>query len=375
VRTNGEKINNSGEGLRILIAPLDWGLGHATRCIPIIYALKNAGVTVFLAGDGAPEVILKKEFPELPFLHLQGYKIVYSKSKRSFFFKLLSQFPSIFNSINNEHKWLKNIVKEHKIDAAISDNRFGFYHKLIPSVYITHQLHIETGNRFINKIAQHLHYSYINRFGNCWVPDAKGNKNLGGLLSHTKKMPLCPVSYLGIISRFKKMDIPVINDLIVVLSGPEPQRTIFEKIIISELRSYNGSAVLVRGLPEQEDQIILNNNIQVYHYLPADELSKKIQQSAMVLARAGYTTIMDLAILKQKAILVPTPGQAEQEYLAKSLTQKQLFYSSLQENFSLEKSIGEAKKFYNTKQFETGYLNETVIINWLTEIKNTKVLQ
>ena len=188
-------------------------------------------------------------------------------------------------------------------------------------------------------------------------------------------MPLCPVSYLGIISRFEKMDFPVINDLIVVLSGPEPQRTIFEKIIVSELRSYNGLTVLVRGLPQQEDQITLNNNIQVYHYLPADELSKKIQQSAIVLSRAGYTTIMDLAILKQKAILVPTPGQAEQEYLAKSLTQKQVFYSCLQENFSLEKSIGEAEKFYNTKQFETGSLNETVIINWLTEIKKTKVLQ
>lgn len=373
--TNGEKFNNPGEGLRILVAPLDWGLGHTTRCIPIIYALKKAGATVFLAGEGAAEVILKKEFPELPFLHLQGYKIVYSKRKRWFFFKLLSQFPSIVNCIYTEHKWLKKVVKEHKINAVISDNRFGLYHKYIPSVYITHQLHIETGNRFINKIAQHIHYSYINRFGNCWVPDAEGKKNLGGLLSHTKKIPQCPVKYLGIISRFKKMNLSVINDLIVVLSGPEPQRSIFENIILSELTSYKGSTILVRGLPEHQNQLKVNNNIQVYHYLPADELSKKIQQSNMVLTRAGYTTIMDLAVLQQKAILVATPGQAEQEYLAKNLKQKQVFYSCGQENFNLEKSIGEAERFYNIKQCETGSFNETIIFNWLNEIKNTKALQ
>ena len=373
--TNGEKINNSGEGLRILIAPLDWGLGHTTRCIPIIYALIKSGATVILAGEGAAEVILKKEFPELPFLPLKGYKIVYSKSKNLFFLKLLSQFPSIAYSIYTEHKWLKKVVKEHKINAVISDNRFGLYHKYIPSVYITHQLHIETGNQYINKIAQYIHYSYINRFGNCWVPDAEGMKNLGGILSHSKKKPKCPVEYLGIISRFKKMNLPVTNDLIVVLSGPEPQRSIFENIILSELTSYKGTAILVRGLPEQINQLSVNNNIQVYHFLPAEELSKKIQQSNIVLARAGYTTIMDLAVIQQKAILVATPGQPEQEYLAMNLKQKLLFYSCGQKNFNLEKSIRGAEKFYNKKPCETGSLNEAIIFNWLNEIKNIKVLQ
>ena len=371
----GEKINNPGKGLRILVAPLDWGLGHATRCIPVIYAFINAGASVILAGEAATEAILKKEFPILNFLPLKGYNIKYSKRKRSFFLKLLSQAPRIKKTIHYEHKWLRKVVKDQKIDGVISDNRFGLYHSTAPTVYITHQLHIETGNPWLNKIAQQIHYNYINRFSQCWVPDAEGPINLAGKLSHTDRLPIVPVKYMGVLSRFKKQQLVVTNKLLVVLSGPEPQRSIFENIILLQIKDFGEPVVLVRGLPAQTATLSFGENIQVFNHLSSNELSQKIQQSEMVLARAGYSTIMDLAILQQKAILVPTPGQAEQEYLATYLKQQQLFYTCLQDKFDLKIALKESEAFYKTEKLAPGGLNENLVNNWLTDIQKIKASQ
>jgi uncharacterized protein (TIGR00661 family) len=369
---NGEKINNPSEGLRILVAPLDWGLGHATRCIPIIYALINTGASVFLAGENATEAILKKEFPQLPFLALKGYKIKYSRRKRDFLFKLLSQIPSILRTIKYEQRWLQKMVDIYKIDAVISDNRFGLYHKTIPAVYMTHQLYIETGINWLNKKAQQIHYQYINRFSQCWVPDVDGNNNLAGKLSHPEKLPEIPIKYLGVLSRFKKQQLDRKTDLLVILSGPEPQRSIFENMILQQLKKINGSLVLVRGLPLETKNLILEENIISFNHLPSKELSMHIQQSTMVVARAGYSTIMDLAILQQKALLVPTPGQAEQEYLADYLKMEKLFYTCSQDNFNFQKELLNATLFYKTEPVSPGQLNVDLIHNWLTEIKNAK---
>jgi len=372
---NGENINKSGEGLCILIAPLDWGLGHATRCIPIIYALIDAGASVLIATDGANENILKKEFPNLQIIPLKGYKIKYSKSKRWFLLQLISQFPAIKGIVQYENKLLKKIAEEHKIDAVISDNRLGLNHTNIPTVYITHQLHIETGRGWMNKIAQQFHYYYINRYNECWVPDVNGNKNLAGNLSHPKKLPAIPVKYLGVLSRFKKKVLTTTTDLMVLLSGPEPQRSIFENIILKQLKDFSGSVVFVRGLPAQTETLTLSQNIQVYNHLPAAELSLKIQQSKIVLARAGYSTIMDLATLQQKAVLVPTPGQSEQEYLAVYLKEQQLFYSCSQENFKLSQSLHEAGSFYQNEPKMYTAFNREIVYSWLDTLQKAKALQ
>lgn len=372
---NGENINRLGDGLRILIAPLDWGLGHATRCIPIIYALISAGVSVIIAGNKTQEAILKIEFPQLPFLSLKGYNVLYGKNKRTFLLKLLSQLPSINNTLQYEHNWLKKVVGEYKIDAVISDNRFGLFHKNIPTVYITHQLHIETGSRWLNKIAQQIHYHYINRFTQCWVPDAEGDINLAGKLSHPKKMPLIPVKYIGILSRFKKQEHSITNYLLIILSGPEPQRSIFENLLLHQLKSFEAPVVLVRGLPAQSSTITLAQNIKVYNHLMADDLSKYIQQSAIVLTRAGYSSVMDLATLKQKAVLVPTPGQTEQVYLAALLKKRRLFYTCDQDNFNLPNALHEAREFYKMLPVSPPGFTESIIFSWLNEIQKTKVLQ
>jgi len=329
---------------RVLVAPLDWGLGHATRCIPVIKEILKRGCDVYIVGDKSTFSLLKKEFPSCVFLRCKGYEIKYGQSKRAFFSTMLLQLPKISFTVFRENRWLKKTVKKYKIDAVISDNRFGMYHKEALSIYITHQLQIKTGSVFADFIAQKIHYFFINKYSTCWVPDEKEN-GLGGELSHPKKSP-ANVEYVGILSRFNSIHSEKIYDLLVTISGPEPQRTNFEKKILEQLKEFSGSVLLVRGLPDSNETLTSNNaSVKIANHLTAQELNEALEQSKMVIGRSGYTTIMDLAILKKKAILIPTPGQTEQEYLAKYLFKENYFFSVEEDNFSIADSTEKADHF------------------------------
>jgi hypothetical protein len=216
--------------LRILVAPLDWGLGHTTRCIPVVHALINNGCTVYLAGNKAQAALLKTEFPNLLLIELNGYKVQFSKKKSLLLLKIMAQLPHFKKIIQDENKWLQKIIAEHKIDAVISDNRFGLHHPQMHTVFITHQLSIKTPfGKWIDTLIQRWNYSYINKFSECWVPDAK-ELPLAGELSHPVCLPKIPVHYAGWLSRFKKMEIKSESKFILImLSGPEPQRSLLEK--------------------------------------------------------------------------------------------------------------------------------------------------
>jgi len=344
-----EKINIQEGGKRALVAPLDWGLGHATRCIPIIYNLRQQGFEVIVAADGPVKILLKKEIPDVVFTELKGYKIRYSSSGAWLMLSIFMQLPKLLWCIYKEHQWLKKIITVYKIDMVISDNRLGLYHTSIPCFYITHQLKIKTGNRFTEWLAQKIHYYFINKYTACWVPDNETTNDLAGELSHPKVLPHTPVKYLGPLSRFEKITVEKKYDLLVILSGPEPQRTIFEDLMIAALKTFAGTAMLVRGLPgsAENDDInsISNSRVTPVDHLSATALNQVIQQSKMIISRSGYTTIMDLVKLQQKAILVPTPGQTEQEYLAAYLMEKKIFYCVSQKDFSLEHALQQAAEF------------------------------
>lgn len=333
----------------ILIAPLDWGLGHATRCIPIITELNENGHKVILAAEGPVKELLQQEFPQNLILPLKGYKIKYSKSAFWLPAKLLIQLPQILLIINKEHGWLKEAVRKYRIDMVISDNRFGLFHKTVPAIYITHQLFIKTGNSFSEKIAQRIHRWIIKKFDECWVPDFEKENGIAGVLSHPAKS-LNNIKYIGCLSRFEKKEHQEKeNKLLILLSGPEPQRSIFENMLLQQVENLKGKILFVRGLPGKIQTAPVTQthkaNIIFKTHLPAKELCDVIQQSEMVLCRSGYTTIMDLIKLQQKSILVPTPGQTEQEYLATYLQSKNVFYSAPQHNFNLLASIKEAEQF------------------------------
>ena len=373
---NVDNINKINTASRVLVVPLDWGLGHATRCIPIINELVQHNIEVILAGDGDIPKILGKAQPGLVILRLKGYHIKYSRTKKFFFFKMLLQLPKIIAATMNERRWLKRIVTDHKIDAIISDNRFGLYHPGISSVFITHQLSIQTGNKWLDKLAQKINYHFINKFDECWVPDAPGNVNLAGKLSHPEKLPITPVSYLGVLSRFKKISVEKKYDLLILLSGPEPQRSIFESILLSQIKNIHVSIVLVRGLPAVEEKIQPENDqLIIYNHLPAEALNELILQSKNIVARCGYSTVMDLVTLQQKAILVPTPRQTEQEYLATHLMKNKIFYTCAQENFMLKESLETIKEFDFSNTNNIQGIQSAVITNWVKKLRPQVIVQ
>ena len=330
----------------MLISPLDWGLGHATRCIPIIKELLINDCEVLIAASGVQAVLLKEEFPGLIFLDIKGYDITYSRNKKWLPFKLFGQVPGIFSTIRYEHRWLIKTIQEYKIDVVISDNRFGLYHSSVHCIYITHQLQIKTGNRITDWLAQQLHYHYINKYTRCWVPDVAGGQDLAGELSHPKKLPSTPVQYIGPLSRFEIDKEEIKYPFLVLISGPEPQRTIFEEMVLEQLQNHKAPVLFVRGLPGNAPGLYNSNPvIEIHNHLSSSLLNKAILQSEIIICRSGYTTVMDLVKLNKKAVFVPTPGQKEQEYLAFYLAQQKIFYCQLQNKFEIAAILKSVKSF------------------------------
>jgi uncharacterized protein (TIGR00661 family) len=354
---NGLKINmdQAVTSLKsnILIAPLDWGLGHAARCIPVIRGLIQKNCNVLIAAEGKIKSLLSGEFPQLSFIEFRGYRIHYSKNSWSLPLQIGKQIPKIISTIQYENERLKDIVKEHSIDGIISDNRFGFYHESIPSVFITHQLRIKTPfGKIVDDFLQKINYKYINRFSRCWIPDNENERNLAGELSHSEKKPSVPLKYIGPLSRFQKINRQDEKHLLILLSGPEPQRTVLETLLIQQLSDYVDPVVLVRGLPGESDELKLSSNICVYNHLPSEELNQKMNDASVIISRCGYSTVMDLAVIKKKSILIPTPGQTEQEYLAKHLMKNNFALCIEQNKFRLQNALELSDHFnYQVENF------------------------
>lgn len=307
-------------------------MGHATRCIPIIKALIDFNFEPIIASDGNALALLKKEFPDLKTFELPSYNITYSKKGNYLKWKLLQALPHILKTIKREKLLINQLVTNEKIDGIISDNRFGVYHKSIPSVYITHQLRVLSGNS--TWLTSKIHQKIIKKFTQCWIPDFRDQPNLSGTLGHTNHK-LKTVKYIGPLSRFKKQNIEETIDILVILSGPEPQRTLFEEKLHKELKTYKGSVTMVLGLVDKKQTISKVDNITICNYMNSNQLETAINRSKLIVSRSGYTSIMDLAKLGKKAIFIPTSGQFEQEYLAKKLAQEFKIPSYNQNEFTI----------------------------------------
>jgi uncharacterized protein (TIGR00661 family) len=317
----------------ILVAPLNWGLGHATRCIPIIKKLEEYGFTPLIASDGEALQLLQLEFPHLQFLELPSYTISYPKNGKNFRWKMLQSLPKMIFALRKERKLVQKWSIEFGLSGIISDNRFGVFSKDIPSVFMTHQLNVLTG--FTTFLSTKLHQKVIQKFTECWIPDCAVNPNLSGKLGHLARFN-SKIKYISALSRFRKMDSVIKQKLLILLSGPEPQRTFLEEKLISELKSYKERVIFVKGIVAEKQEVFQRENVLFYNFMQSVELEQTVNESEMVLCRSGYTTIMDLAKLDKKAFFIPTPGQFEQEYLAKKFQQEGFVPFCNQADFKIE---------------------------------------
>ncbi len=340
-------------GRAIIVSPLNWGLGHASRCIPLVRTLRESDFDVILAGDGGSLALLSSEFPELPTYDLPTYDIKYSRGSKGFQMNLLLQGRKVLKAVRCEEQVIGKILQQEKVCGIISDNRFGVRSPEVPSVYLTHQLSVKAG--WMTPLATHLHRRLISKFDRCWVCDHAGPDSLAGELS-SKAGNLENVSWIGPLSRFSAGD--EVNkdvDVAVILSGPEPSRSIFEQKVREELTGTNYKVVLVRGLIGDSPEERKERNFTIYDFLLASELEMLIKKSRLVICRSGYSSIMDLAAIGARALLVPTPGQAEQEYLGRFHAKKGLCHVVSEESFGLE----EIQKGMEYPGFETKKTSKT----------------
>jgi uncharacterized protein (TIGR00661 family) len=347
---------------RVLITPLDWGLGHATRCVPVVREVILQGAEVLIAGSGDSLALLRKEFPLITCLEIPGYRPVYS-SKGSMVSAMAFQLPRFIKVIRAEHNAIGSIIKGERIDVLISDNRYGCWSSAVPSFLITHQTNIlmPGGFGWLQYIVRRASRQMMKNFDACWIPDFPSDDDslTGALTTFGDYDAVVPREYIGALSRFqarghrdKKYDV------VAICSGPEPQRSILESLLRRELENSSLHFLVVRGLPSVAG---LQNDERIVDFLTAATLQECLEGADLVIARSGYSTVMDLQALGKNAVFIPTPGQTEQEYLASRLLKKGIAFHMKQDEFNLKEAIEQSKTFSGFKPMPRNrYLSEAI---------------
>ena len=329
------------------MSPLEWGLGHAARIIPIAKQLIAMDHNVIIACGPSLMPFFRTELPQVKLIGFPGFSPVYS-AKLPQYLVLLLETPLLVYHVAKEHFALKKIIADNNIDILISDNRFGLWNRKITTAYITHMPLIPFPRpfRFLEFIGKALHRAVIRKFNFCLIPDLPGDINLSGRLSHGFRMP-ANVRYIGILSRFTRIPpAPGSSNekkkrITVILSGPEPQKGILKDILAGKLKDQPVPVTILGGDPSGNSVSAVSGNISYNSHLPAEEMRELITGGNLVICRSGYTTIMELASLGCSALLIPTPGQTEQEYLAEYLSGKGYFSTLTQNEIKAVKMLPE----------------------------------
>ena len=358
----------------ILLAPLDWGLGHTTRCIPIVRYLLSKDCDVIVAGDEHQLALLKQEFETLELVYLRGYDLKFSNNRLKTIVKITLQIPRILASIRRENQWLQRFAMEKRIDAVVSDNRYGFFSEKVYSVFITHQLTIKTPfGRFFDSLLRKLNYRFISRFKECWIPDTKEPGSLAGELSNPPSLPVLPNYYIGNLTRFTSaQNQQEKNYVLVMISGPEPQRSIFESRILRQVANLKSTVHILRGLPaNQSFPPDTSTNVILENHREGSSLQNLISEASVVISRPGYTTVMEMLSCGKRCIFIPTPGQSEQEYLGKHLAAQGYSLCATQSSFKLSTLLTEAAQTKFRKYEATPGPDQTVMDGFLKRIRTT----
>jgi len=332
--------------MKIIYAVCSWGLGHATRSLPVIRKLIKENNEVTIISNGRSLELLKKELGEgIDYFDIPDYPMLLSENARQFMAKSVVYWPSFIARMESGLQQLKKILEKRKCDRIISDARYDMYSRKIPSFFISHQIRIMNPLRIqmFERGSEIFNTFFFKRFAGVIVPDYKED-NLSGELSHNlRRIDENKLHYAGVLSDFKKKNTKKDIDYLISISGPEPQRTMLEKKLLPQLRNLEGKIVVTLGKTETKDKLN-KKNIETYSFLSKDKREDFLNRANLVISRSGYSTILDLAVIGTKALMTPTPGQIEQEYLGEYHNKKNTFYSVKQEDIDLKRDVEIAKK-------------------------------
>lgn len=289
---------------RVLISPLNWGMGHVSRCIGLIHRLEKQNNTVIIACNDEQKAILILYFPENVFIAHEGYPFKFS-GKGRFGLDLIKSSNRLRARHKAECHETEQMVKEHRIDVVVSDHRYGFRCESITSVFVTHQVQLPV--KWYEVVAQILHKSLLKKFDCVWVLDYRDHRLAGNLSKNNASLS---VDYLGAVSRFEiydKFEGEKLNSVVIV-SGP----SVYGQQFIDGLTPDDETSKLYRVIAKKDINIPLRFARLEGNWLEKD---KEVIKAKRIISRTGYSTIMDIDYLKCEGELTATPGQREQEYL------------------------------------------------------------
>lgn len=345
----------------VLLTPLNWGLGHAMRDIPVIRTLLSHGHDVTISACGNALTALQREFPSCRFIEFEDYPSPYSAG-RFFLPKLSVYFPVLLSAVARERRGIEKILSQDRYDLIVSDNRLGVYSGKVPSVFITHQLHFHLPPALwpVELFASVLNRFHQSKFDRIIVPDnPPGPLSLAGKLSRPDSdIARSRAFFSGILTSIPRQDIPRDLDYLVLISGPEPQRTRLEEILLPMARDLDGRSVVLLGSPQRKCEITGSGDCTIRTYVTNEEKAVLMNRAKFVICRSGYTTMMELAELGKKAgLFIPTPGQTEQEYLSWYYEQNGWFFSQSQYCLDFPSDIRTARKYAGFPEMQATDVN------------------
>ena len=308
-------ISQFGELKKVLFCVLNWGLGHATRSLPIIHYAIQQGHEVRIASNGEALSYLRSELPGITCYELPDSGIHYKY--KSMYWNMAIASPQLIRSYKQEKIVTQRITKEFVPDLIISDNRYGCYHQKVYSIMISHQAQIMSVNPLVRRMSKRMLHLLTKPFHEIWIPDLQDSASITGEMSN---FPTRRSRYIGLLSTCYGVDIEPDEDqqILILLSGPEPQRSQLEKQLLSNLPFPNERFKLIRGT-EQRPEIPIPSSLQHINITGREQVHRELLKSSMLICRSGYSTIMDLVSAGKPAVYIPTPGQFEQIYLAKKM--------------------------------------------------------
>lgn len=331
--------------MRMLFGVCAWGLGHATRTLPIIRKTVEEGHEVTVVSSGRALSMLRRELGDTAsYDDIEDYRPPETQNPSFLAFTALLKYPVYLTAMLYEHDYVRKFIAKKKLDVIFSDNRFAFYSREVPSFFMGHQLRIlnPLGSRILENGSEVYNKYFLDRYAGVLVPDFEENGLSGRLAHDLSVLDESRLNYVGVLSEFKHRPCAQEDiDLFVSISGPEPQRSSFERLMRRQLEGFEGRVIVSLGEPD----VSFNGEPVFKSYLSREEREELLNRSKIVVAKSGYSTIMDLFALRKKGFLVPTPGQLEQEYLARHHMERKTFYCVEEKDLDLPAQIESALAF------------------------------